>query len=89
MKNYKVEAIKNFNDKEENTRREIGHIFEITKERYEYLKENNAVKLVEVQETVESVIKEEKEYAVPVKQMEELVEKAIIEKPKKKKVNKK
>jgi hypothetical protein len=90
MKNYKVEATMKFTDKEENgIKRNVGDIFETTKERYEFLKQNNAVKLIEIQETVESVIKEKKEYVVPVKQMEELVEKAIIEKPKKKKSNKK
>lgn len=90
MKNYKVEAIMKFTDKEENgIKRNVGDIFETTKERYEFLKANNAVKLVEIQEIVESVIKEEKEYVVPVKQMEELVEKAIIEKTKKKKSKKK
>ena len=96
MKNYKVMATRYFRDSNEidektgqKKERQVNDVFYCTKERYEYLKENNAVKLVEIQETIESVIEEEKEYVVPVKQMEELVEKAIIEKPKKKKSSKK
>ena len=96
MKNYKVMATRYFRDSNEidektgqKKERQVNDVFYCTKERYEYLKDNNAVKLVEIQETIESVIEEEKEYVVPVKQMEELVEKAIIEKPKKKKSSKK
>ena len=96
MKNYKVMATRYFRDSNEidektgqKKERQVNDVFYCTKERYEYLKENNAVKLVKIQETIESVIEEEKEYVVPVKQMEELVEKAIIEKPKKKKPKKK
>ena len=96
MKNYKVIATRYFKDSNEidektglKIERQVNDEFYCTKERYEFLKANNAVKLVEIQETVESVIEEEKEYVVPVKQMEELVEKAIIEKPKKKKSSKK
>ena len=51
MKNYKVEAIMKFTDKTENgIKRNVGDIFETTKERYEFLKQNNAVKLVEIAE---------------------------------------
>ena len=50
MKNYKVEAIMKFTDKEENVKRNVGDIFETTKERYEFLKKNNAVKLIEIVE---------------------------------------
>ena len=51
MKNYKVEATMKFTDKEENgIKRNVGDIFETTKERYEFLKQNNAVKLVEIVE---------------------------------------
>ena len=58
MKNYKVQAIMKFTDKEENVKRNVGDEFETTKERYEFLKANNAVKLVEVQEDIETAIKE-------------------------------
>ena len=79
MKNYKVEAIMKFTDKEENSiKRNVGDIFETTKERYEILKQNNAVKLIEIVEESKKEIKEDKE-----------VEKTIIEKPKKKKSSKK
>lgn len=79
MKNYKVEAIMKFTDKTENgIKRNVGDIFETTKERYEFLKQNNAVKLIEIVEKPKKEIKENKEF-----------EKAIIEKPKKKKSSKK
>jgi DNA anti-recombination protein RmuC len=79
MKNYKVEAIMKFTDKEENgIKRNVGDIFETTKERYEILKQNNAVKLIEIVEETKKEIKEDKE-----------VEKTFEEKPKKKKSKKK
>ena len=66
MKNYKVIAIKFFKDSTEidektglKIERKVNDEFCCTKERYEYLKANNAVKLVEVQETIDNVIKEE------------------------------
>jgi hypothetical protein len=79
MKNYKVEATMKFTDKEENgIKRNVGDIFETTKERYEFLKQNNAVKLIEILEETKKEIKEDKE-----------VEKTFEEKPKKKKAKKK
>ena len=79
MKNYKVEATMKFTDKEENgIKRNVGDIFETTKERYEFLKQNNAVRLVEIVEEPKKEIKEDKE-----------VEKTFEEKPKKKKSSKK
>ena len=48
MKNYKVEAIMKFTDKEENAKRNVGDEFNTTKERYEYLKSKSAVKLLEI-----------------------------------------
>ena len=60
MKNYKVQAIMKFTDKEENgIKRNVGDEFETTKERYEYLKFKNAVKLIEVQEAIDNFVEEE------------------------------
>ena len=57
MKNYKVKAIRFFRDASEidkktglKVERKVNDEFLCTKERYEFLKANNAVKLVEVQE---------------------------------------
>ena len=57
MKNYKVKAIRNFRDSNEidektglKIERKINDEFYCTKERYEFLKQNNAVKLVEIEE---------------------------------------
>lgn len=54
MKNYKVKAIRFFRDSNEidektgrKIERQINDEFYCTKERYEFLKQNNAVKLVE------------------------------------------
>lgn len=54
MKNYKVEATMKFTDKEENVKRNVGDVFEVTEARYNFLKSNNAVKLIEI-------VKEEQE----------------------------
>lgn len=53
MKNYKVEAIMKFTDKEEDAKRNVGDEFNTTKERYEYLKSKSAVKLLEIIEEKE------------------------------------
>ena len=50
MKNYKVEATMKFTDKEENVKRNVGDVFEVTEARYNFLKKNNAVKLVGILE---------------------------------------
>ena len=67
MKNYKVIATRYFRDSSEidkktglKVERQVNDEFYCTKERYEFLKANNAVKLVEVQETIYEVIEEEK-----------------------------
>lgn len=67
MKNYKVIATRYFKDSneiDENTglkvERKANDEFYCTKERYEFLKANNAVKLVEIQETIDEVIEKEK-----------------------------
>ena len=94
MKNYKVEAIMKFTDKEENVKRNVGDEFDTTKERYEFLKKNNAVKLIEViEEIVNNIVDEvveSKEFNEVIdKVVDETVEKAFKEKPKKKKSSKK
>lgn len=50
MKNYKVKVIRKapFTDVADNVLRKNGDEFCCTKERYEYLKENNAVELIEI-----------------------------------------
>lgn len=65
MKNYKVIATRYFRDSSEidkktglKVERQINDEFYCTKERYEFLKANNAVKLVEIQEDIETAIKE-------------------------------
>lgn len=68
MKNYKVKAIRFFRDSNEidektgrKIERQINDEFYCTKERYEFLKQNNAVKLVEIIEEKEDFFsKEEK-----------------------------
>lgn len=67
MKNYKVMATRYFRDSNEidektglKKERQVNDVFYCTKERYEYLKENNAVKLVEIQETIDEAIEEQK-----------------------------
>ena len=102
MKNYKVIATREFKDSneiDENTglkvERKVNDEFYCTKERYEFLKANNAVKLVEVLE-VEKV-----EYSTlsdnEPKEIETIVTNEIVEeeqevikpKPKNKKSSKK
>lgn len=81
MKNYKVMATRFFKDSNEidektglKVERQVNDVFYCTKERYEFLKQNNAVKLVEVQETIDEVITEEKVQAVAVAIVEEAEE---------------
>lgn len=102
MKNYKVVATRYFKDSNEidektglKKERKVNDEFYCTKERYEFLKANNAVKLVEVLE-VEKV-----EYCTLAdnepKEIETIVTNEIVEeskeeikeKPKKKKSSKK
>lgn len=60
MKNYKVRALKDFNDVEENkVHRSIGDIFECTKERFEYLNSKKAVELIEIIEEKKEEIVED------------------------------
>lgn len=68
MKNYKVKATRFFRDSNEidkktglKVERKVNDEFLCTKERYEFLKQNNAVKLVEIIEEKEDFFsKEEK-----------------------------
>ena len=48
MKEYIVKATRLFNDGLENKERKAGDIFNCTEERYQVLKQHNAVELVEV-----------------------------------------
>ena len=109
MKNYKVIATRFFRDSNEidkktglKVERQINDEFYCTKERYEFLKANNAVKLVEVQSTIDDIITEEEVQAVANaiveeaeeqnKTVEEVVNEIVEEtkpKPKKKKSSKK
>lgn len=86
MKNYKVMATRYFRDSNEidektglKKERQVNDAFYCTKERYEYLKENNAVKLVEIQETIDEVVNE----------IVEESKEEVKTKPKKKKSSKK
>lgn len=67
MKDYKVITTRYFKDSNEidektglKIERQVNEVFYCTKERYEFLKANNAVKLVEIQETIDEVIEKEK-----------------------------
>lgn len=85
MKNYKVKAIMKFTDKEEDTKRIVEDEFFCTKERYEYLKSNGAVILIEiVDEIIDNVFEEVIDDTV-----DEVVNELFEEKPKKKKNSKK
>lgn len=102
MKNYKVEATMKFTDKEENVKRNVGDVFEVTELRYKFLKSNNAVKLIEtveeiseeeVQAVASAIVEEAEEQEKTIEEVvNEIIEESkeeIIEKPKKKKSNKK
>lgn len=104
MKNYKVEVTMKFTDKEENIKRvpydknlseseneEKGSIFYCTKERYEFLKKNNAVKLIEIVEEPKIEVEENeiKITADEISLIDNNEKEVIIEKTKKKKSKKK
>ena len=91
MKNYKVEATMKFTDKEENEKRNVGDVFEVTEARYNFLKKNNAVKLVgilEVEKVEYSNLEDQEPKEIEVAVTNEIVEE-IVEHPKKKKTSKK
>ena len=84
MKNYEVEAIMRFTDKEEGLTREPKDVFLCTKERFNVLKSKNAVKLIEIkEEKTEVIINQEKTFDFEVKKED------LEIKPKKKKNTKK
>ena len=89
MKNYKVKATRFFRESNEidkktglKVERKVNDEFLCTKERYEFLKQNNAVKLVEIVEEQPKEIKEEVKVVVSGKE-------EAKPKPKKKKTSKK
>ena len=93
MKNYKVIATREFKDSneiDENTglkkERKVNDEFLCTKERYEFLKANNAVKLIEIVEEPKKEIKEDAKVVCNDEEVEKLFEEP---KPKKKKPKKK
>ena len=81
MKNYKVIATRFFRDSneiDENTglkvERKVNDEFFCTKERYEFLKANNAVKLVEIVEEHKKEIKEDAKVVCNDEEVEKLFE---------------
>lgn len=87
MKNYKVRATRFFKDSNEidektglKVERQANDEFFCTKERYEFLKANNAVELIEIAEEKEEVIEEEQEDLK--KDSDEIVEEIITKKRK-------
>jgi hypothetical protein len=89
---YRVKAIKNFTDKETGEHRvKDVSVFDCTLERYTFLKNNNAVVLVEeiIDEIIDEVVESEEINNIIDEVVEEVVEEVIKEKPKKKKASKK
>lgn len=100
MKNYKVQAIRNFRDSNEidektglKIERTVNDEFMCTKERYEFLKQNNAVKLVEIVEEKEQWAVTQEEDGIHVRPVVngEIIDTPVekTEKPKTKKTTKK
>lgn len=98
MKNYKVQAIRNFRDSNEidektglKIERTINDKFYCTKERYEFLKQNNAVKLVEIVEEKEELVATEEAIIEEIPNATGKVEAVLLNevKPKPKKTTKK
>ena len=97
MKDYKVITTRCFKDSNEidektglKKERTVNEVFYCTKERYEFLKANNAVKLVEIQKNIDDIIEDEitEEKAIVNEIVEESKEE-VKSKPKKKKTSKK
>ena len=97
---YRVKAIKNFTDKETGEHRiKDVSVFDCTLERYTFLKNNNAVVLVEeIEELKEEVLmphpNDDVEWVVPIKnettdKIAKVIFETVQEKPKKKKASKK
>lgn len=80
MKNYIVKALKYFKDKEEKKERFVGDEFETTKERYEYLKEHNAVKLEKIiDEIVDSIVENEEVSKIIEEEINDAVDEVVDE----------
>lgn len=100
MKNYKVVATRKFRDSNEidpmtysKKERQQGDEFLCTKERYEFLKSNGAVTLVEIideiiDNVVEEVVESKEIKKVINNTVDKVVDKLFEEKPKKKKSSK-
>ena len=90
----KVKAIYNFNDLEEEQKRKIGDEWICSKERADFLKEHNAVEILEVSDETKNAVKNlkkiQEENVIPLgdtealKKIGEEIEKHIEKKPKKK-----
>ena len=98
MKNYKVIATREFKDSneiDENTglkkERKVNDEFLCTKERYEFLKANNAVKLVEIVEEKQELVATKEAIIEEIPNATGEVEVTLLNepKPKKKKSKKK
>lgn len=86
MKNYKVIATRFFKDSNEidektglKIERQVNDEFYCTKERYEFLKANSAVRLVEIVEEPKKEIKEDTKVVCEDKEVEKLFEEPKIE----------
>ena len=82
MKNYIVKATRSFKDKVEDKERVVNDIFECDKERYEFLKRNNAVELIEIIEEKEDIVEDNnivEEPKVEIEKVEEVVFEAPVE----------
>ena len=100
MKNYKVIATRYFKDSNEidaktglKVERQVNDEFYCTKERYEFLKVNNAVKLVEIMEEKKELVATEEAIIEEIPNATGEVEVALLNeekpKPKKRKSSKK
>lgn len=80
---FKVRALINFNDMEENKKRNIGDEFECSKVRCDFLLEHKAIEVIEevVQAVADTIVEEDSKIICEDKEVEKLFE----EKPKKKK----
>jgi hypothetical protein len=92
MKNYKVIATREFKDSneiDENTglkkERKVNDEFYCTKERYEFLKANNAVKLVEILEEKQELVATKEAIIEEIPNATGKVEVTLLNEPKTKK----
>lgn len=84
MKNYVVKVLRYFKDLEEKKDRFVGDEFETTKERYEFLKEKQAVKLEKIiDEIVDEIIESPAVLEMIDEKADELVDEIITKKKRK------